>query len=406
MTRQDHLDRVVGLWLGLPAGQLPPRLPDALAALLLRDEERGFAHRDPSGCWEYPFSDNFHRGRLFEPEIDSWLADQRQRLTSDGVRLEPLWPSGHPFVMAVSHDIDELSHQMTARQWLRSARLRLAASGWRGRMKALLAGLPVSLWQLRHVRAAPDLAATIERALTIEAELGIRASWFFTVWPCGRPHPVDCVYSFDESCRFEGRVQPVRDMVRAVAGRGHEVGVHGSFASALEPELLVDEAAVTAAASGRPVRATRQHWLHWQVDHTPALQERAGLAVDGTLGFNNSAGFRAGTSLPFPLWDERQGRELNVLAVPLTMMDVALFRPGAMGLDLSLALSLADRLLNCVADLGGLLSLLIHPSHLLDPRVEALMRHVAAKALARGAWTATHGEIRDHWDRRAAVLGY
>ncbi|CAA7618772.1 conserved hypothetical protein [Magnetospirillum sp. LM-5] len=406
MTRDAYLARLVGLWLGLPADREPPALPDDLAALLLRDEERRSAHRDSSGCWEFPFSDNFHRGRLFEPEIDAWLADQRRRLSSDGVRLEPLWPGGHAFALALSHDVDELSHQVTVRQWLRATRLRLAVDGGRTRLRAVVAGLPVSLWQLRQVRPAPDLTATIERALAVEAELGVRASWFFTVWPCRRPHPVDCVYSLDEPCRFEGRVQSVRDVVGAVADRGHEVGLHGSFASALEADLLACEAKALAAASGRPIRSTRQHWLHWRVDHTPALQESAGLAVDGTLGFNNSPGFRAGTSLPFPLWDGRHEREVDVLAVPMSMMDVALFRPGAMGLDLALALSLADRLLDRVAGLGGLLSLLIHPSHLIDPRVEALLRHVVAKAMGSGAWVATHGEIRDHWDRRAAMLGY
>ncbi|OAN55052.1 hypothetical protein [Magnetospirillum moscoviense] len=406
MTRQDHLDRVVGLWLGLPAGQSPPRLPDELAALLLRDEERRSAHRDPWGCWEFPFSDNFQRGRLFEPEIDAWLAGQRARLAADGVRLEPLWPDGHAFALAVSHDVDDLSHQVTPGQWLRSARLRMGADGWRARLKAALATVPASLWQVRLLSRAPDLAASVERALAIETELGVRASWFFTVWPCAKPHPVDCVYRLDDPCRFEGRVRPVGEVVRAIAERGHEVGLHGSFASALEPGLLADQAQTLARASGRPVRATRQHWLHWRIDHTPALQQAAGLEVDGTLGFNDGVGFRAGTSLPVPLWDESRQREVGVLALPLAVMDVALFRPGALGLDLALALSLSDRLVGRVAELGGLVSLLIHPSHLAEPRVESLFRHVVAKARAQGAWTATHGEILDHWTRRAAALGY
>lgn len=403
MNRDAHLQDVVRLWLGLPEGAEAPALPAHLAALLLRDEERATPHRDPWGCWEFPFSDNHHRGALLVPEIDIWLAVKRAGLTAAGAALEPLWPEGRPFALAVSHDVDDFGTQVTPRQWARQALLRLGAGqGAKGRLKALAEGLPATLWQARTVRSAPDLGATLEKLLDIEAEFGIAASYFFTVWPPGRRSPYDCVPAFDDPCVFRGRRTAIAAVIRAVAASGHDVGLHGSYWSAIDDGALAAEKRALERLLGAAVVSTRQHWLHWRVDRTPRLQDAAGFKVDGTLGFNGTAGFRAGTSLPFPLWDG--DRRLDLLAVPLALMDTALFRPGAMGLDLELARRLVERLVEKVAAAGGLVSLLVHPSHLADPKVEALLRWTLGHCLTRGAWPASHAAIAAHWRGRARRL--
>lgn len=396
MTRDEYLGHVVRLWLGLPADAAAPQLPDPLGQLLLRDEERASPHRDAWGCWEYSFSDNHHRGAVLIPEIDLWVAEQR---AAGRGGMAP-WPDGHPFALAVSHDVDDLSRHITAAQWARQARLRL-----RGRLSASLPALPATLWQTRCIRRVPSLADSLEKALRIEAELGISASWFFTAWPLARPYPYDCAYGFDDPCRFRGTPSTVAQVIRAIAGQGHDVGLHGSYASAVDGRVLAAEKQALEAVLGRPVTSTRQHWLHWLVDRTPRMQAEAGLKVDGTLGFNGSAGFRAGTSLPHPLWDHQSGRMLDVLELPVSVMDVGLFRSGAMGLDLALAKRVVGQIIDRVAAAGGILSLLIHPSHLADPKVEAFMRETIAHCLDRNAWTTTHAGLRTHWDRRKEALG-
>ncbi|RAU21864.1 hypothetical protein CU669_11205 [Paramagnetospirillum kuznetsovii] len=396
MNRQDYLRRVVRLWLGLPQGAITPDLPESLASLLIRDEERLNPHRDAWGCWEYAFSDNHHRGALLVPEIDQWVQAQRRQ----GFGGEPLWPNGHRFTLTISHDVDDLSRHITAKQWARQAAIRM-----RGDVKSVIAALPVSLWQTRSIRPTPSLADSLEKALSIEAEFKISASWFFTVWPIDRSSPYDCIYALGDPCRFRGHPTTVAALMRTVASEGHDVGLHGSYGSAVHDGALAAEKHILEMALGKPIVSTRQHWLHWRVDKTPRLQANAGLKVDGTLGFNGSAGFRAGTSLPYPLWDDEHGQPLDILEVPLAVMDVGLFRLGAMGLDLALAKRVVDQITARVATAGGALSLLIHPSHLVDPKVEALMRWTISHCIEQGAWIANHAQIRRHWDERAARLG-
>jgi peptidoglycan/xylan/chitin deacetylase (PgdA/CDA1 family) len=393
MTRDEYLRWIVQRWLDLPAGACPPVLPNELAALLLRDEERLTAHRDPWDNWEFPFSEVFRRGTLLAPEIDTWAASCPGR--------RPLWPDGHKFALAISHDVDDVSHRVTPAQWWRRAKLALG-----GGAKAAIRSLPGTVWQARTLSPTPDTDPTIGRLLDIERELAIPASWFFTVWPPARPHLVDCVHAFADPCRFRGRRATVADVIRAVADCGHEVGLHGSYVSAIDGPALVAEKTALDGVLGQPTTSIRQHWLHWRVDTTPHLQAAAGFTVDGTLGFNNSAGFRCGTSLPFPWWD---GGPLDILMVPVSVMDVALFRPGDMGLDLTLALRLVDDIIQRVEASGGILSLLIHPNHIIDPRVETLLRHTVGTCWERGALLATHADIRRSWDLRvdaqAAQLG-
>ena len=96
-----HLDRFVRNVLGVADGVSVPEMPTRLARILLRSEEYETSARDLWGCWEYGMSDNFRRGKLWEPEVDVWISEIGRSLP-DVDRL-PLWPSGAPFVVSFSN---------------------------------------------------------------------------------------------------------------------------------------------------------------------------------------------------------------------------------------------------------------------------------------------------------------
>lgn len=386
---EAYLQAQVALWLGKRLAS-PPQMPERLQRLFLRAEERESSYRNGWRVWEAPASENYHRGTLWVAEVDRWLRQERERLVAAGERLEPLWPEGKPFSMYLSHDIDKVSNEQTYAQTLRAAqdRARVRRKIWFRNLKG------------RYPKA-PDLAETIEVSLAIETKHGVVSSWFFTDYPASKAEEFDCVYVPSDLCRYRGEETTIGAVMKDLAARGHDVGLHGSYWSAREPGMLKEQKSSLEKATGLPISTTRQHWLHFDVDLTPRLQAEAGLLADGTFGFNRHLGFRAGTSMPF-FWPG-----LDLLQVPLVIQDVAVFSPAAMELDLAMANTVCGQLIDEVASVGGCVGVLLHPEqHPLIGGLTEWYDTVIAEALRKGAWVTSLAEINAWWRARAArILG-
>jgi hypothetical protein len=232
----------------------------------------------------------------------------------------------------------------------------------------------------------------------------VSASYFFTVLPERRVSRYDCLYALDDPCVFRGKRLRVADVVVQLAEDGFDVGLHGSYHSALEPGLLSEQKDALEHATGLDVRTTRQHFLHWDIHTTPHLQNDAGLAADSTLGFNRSVGFRAGTSLPYHHFDLEQGTKLELLQLPLVIQDGPLFNAVALELDLDLALELVRSLIDVVAAAGGIATLSFHPNNIEDERYLVLYRSAIEYGLERGGWVTSVDAIQSWWRERAGRL--
>ena len=179
---------------------------------------------------------------------------------------------------------------------------------------------------------------------------------------------------------------------------GFEVGLHGSYNSALVPGRLAAEKTALEQATGLSVTSTRQHFLHWDIRTTPPLQADAGFSADSTLGFNRNIGLRAGTSLPFRLFDFEQDRAVEPVELPIVVSDPALIREDALELGLELARETLRAMLDRIADVAGVATVVFHPNNLEQPDYLRLFEDVIAYGRVRGAWFASVAEL-DAWFR-------
>jgi len=189
-----------------------------------------------------------------------------------------------------------------------------------------------------------------------------------------------------------------------LADEGVEVGLHGSFASALDGERLGEERRALERETGLAVTTTRQHLLRWDVRATPRAQESAGLTVDSSLGFNRDVAFCAGTSLSLRLFDVERDQGLDVLELPLVIQDDPLLETDSLALDPPLARRVTAQLLDTVAEVGGVATVLYHPHSLADPRFLELYRFTLGYALESGARIAPLGEVAASWRERERRL--
>lgn len=401
-----YLESTVREWLGLPSATdaLVPELPERLARRLLRLEEHERTHRDQWDCWEYGFGESYREGTLLVPEIDDWLASRRAEL-SERTELVPLWPGRRPFAVCLTHDVDLVSDASTVSQALRSMRRGLAPGGPPRPRSVQLATPAVRAGRaLRNGIARYPRAEQLELSTAIEQERGVPASYFFTVFPTENASRFDCTYAPSDRCSFRGRQGRVRDVMRTLAAEGFDVGLHGSYPSAVRADLLARERELLEDSTGLEVVTTRQHFLHWDVRRTPVLQQAAGLRADSTLGFNRAIGFRAGTSLPFLLFDVEADVPLDVLELPLTLHDGPLLRADGLELDGELARDTLEIVIDHAAAAGGVATLLFHPNNLERREFRELYAWVLDYVLDRGAWVTSLRGIDTWWRERASAL--
>jgi hypothetical protein len=394
----------VRVWLGLPVGAEvePPALPEPLARRLLRLEEYESDRRDRWGRWEFDFSESFHAGRLREPEVDRWVAEQRIEI-AETTQLEPLWPDDRRFAVCLTHDVDLVSDRLTPRQVARHARAGLDGGGL---VRFARPAVRVARALRSGIARMPSVGETLERSVALEAERGANASYLFTVPPATGPGRYDCVYSPEDPCLFRDRPQRIADVMGTLAEEGFDVGLHGSYEAAVRPGALAAERETLRRATGIEAATTRQHLLHWDIRRTPRLQEEAGLRVDSSLGFNRNVGFRAGTSLPFRHFDVAARERLDLLEVPLVAQDASLLDSWGLELDVPDAFELVRGLLDAAAELGTALTLVFHPDKLLRPDWLSLYEQSLDHAAAAGAWLTSLADLASWWrGRETRILG-
>jgi peptidoglycan/xylan/chitin deacetylase (PgdA/CDA1 family) len=301
------------------------------------------------------------------------------------------WPDGKRWAAALTHDLDVVEW------WPAFTSLRLAELARKGeiaRIARVLGAVAVTAGRDVVWRGVRDLIAT-ERAH------GVRSSWFVLT---GDPTLAtaaagDLTYRPDSA--------PTRRILAAIRDAGHEIGLHGSFATSDDHALFTVQRARLSALSGSDVVGVRQHYLRMRAGATPRGMHAARFGYDSTAGFADRNGFRLGVADVLPIWDDAHDTVLPLLEVPFIWMDRALSKyrgvedPNAWIDD---ALALAER---CRA-VEGLFVGIWHPNltpALGFPGAPAAYSRLVRALVERDAWIVTLGEIVDWRRRRAAVRG-
>ena len=189
----------------------------------------------------------------------------------------------------------------------------------------------------------------------------------------------------------------MRDELQALVSGGCEVGVHGIDAWCDASKGRLEREAVQSV-TGQPEIGIRMHWLYSN-EESPVLLEQAGFSYDSTVGYNQTVGYRAGTTQVF--------RPLNVerlLELPMHVMDTALFFPDYMNLKPSQArVILDDMVANCVR-FGGVLTVNWHDRSIAPERQwDQTYRELLGRLRGQGAWFATAGQAVSWFRKRRSA---
>lgn len=314
---------------------------------------------------------------------------------------KPVWPNGAPFAVCLTHDVDQVSRYDLRGSWRRVAnRLRFFSRERHRRFRrSVLAAVYQAAQSIGHVGGG-DLLHCYEKWLHLEEEVGAKSTFLFLPERPGIRHFTDGSYRFDDKIRFDGQACSVGEMMREMARRGWEVGLHATWNSWGTVDEMKCQKGQVAQEVGRDVVSVRQHCLHFDIRTTPHVQNEAGLLYDSTLGFNDDIGFRFGTSYPWRLRDLQAKQALPLLEIPLIVQDKALLVFLATG-NKDLAFEYLQAVVESVESVGGVLTLSWHPNRIEDMYVD-LYRESLSLLKSKEAWFGTMEMVGRHWNQRSS----
>lgn len=116
----------------------------------------------------------------------------------------------------------------------------------------------------------------------------------------------------------------LKEKLKLLLKEGFEVGLHGSFNSATDKELLEKEKQILEQAISHEVTKTRQHWLRYVEAITPYIHNEL-FKFDSTLGWNDLMGFRSGCACRYRPYDHKNRKAFDYFETPQLLMDSNIF---------------------------------------------------------------------------------
>ena len=101
----------------------------------------------------------------------------------------------------------------------------------------------------------------------------------------------------------------------------YEIGVHLSYKSNSNIDILSGEINGLSLVLGRPVHISRQHFLKLRFPETYRNLIQFGIKEDYTMGYASRTGFRAGIASPFNFYDLEREEETGLKVFPFQVMD-------------------------------------------------------------------------------------
>jgi hypothetical protein len=300
----------------------------------------------------------------FIPALDLHIALLRRLIIGCGLPLIeiPPIPAGFSFIVCLTHDLDHPSlrcHKFDGTMWgfLYRATIRSAADGLKGRLapRKVVANWAAAVkLPLVYLGLSEDPWNQFQKYVGLDR--GSKSTFFvipFGNTP-GRNGPRRRAAGYDSL--------EIRDKIRSLEAAECEIGVHGIDAWADAAQGVKERERISEVA-GVATNGVRMHWLYLDEGSAAALEE-AGFAYDSTVGYNETIGYRAGTTQAF-----RPLGATELLELPLHIMDTALFYRGYMNLTEEEAWNSVCRLIGHASRCGGVLTVNWHDRSLAPERL-------------------------------------
>lgn len=333
------------------------------------------------------------------PTLDLHIDILRRAILSGGISFFEITPApaGYAFAVCLTHDIDFVgirNHKLDHTMW--GFIYRSTAGGIRDLLRGRIS------WRrlFRMWRAVASLPLVFLGWLEdfwepfgwyLGVEKNLPATYFLIPFKGQTGERVPGPTSSRRATTYD--VTDLSTETATLLKEGCEIGVHGidSWHSVAKGR---NELARVRAVTGTSEVGIRMHWLLGE-ERTAQVVEEAGYAYDSTAGYNETIGYRSGTSQVFrPLGAKK------LLELPLHIQDGALFYAKRLDLAEPEAWKRCAGLIENSNKFGGVLTLLWHDrSHGPERFWGEFYVKLLQQLQCLGVWFGTGAQVV-HWFRR------
>ena len=295
----------------------------------------------------------------------AFLRDAILRCSIPLIEIPPV-PDGHPIIACLTHDVDHVgvrNHRFdhTMLGFLYRATIGSVVDFCRGSMSAKQLATnwtAVLSLPLVHLGVAKDFWYQFERY--VEIEKGLTSTFFVIPYKNDSGQGPSHSRSPMRATRYD--VGDITKDIRGLEIAGREIGLHGIDAWRDGKKGREERARISDVTRASEI-GVRMHWLFFD-EKSPAVLEEAGFSYDSTVGYNETVGFRAGTTQAFKPLDVAR-----MLELPMHIMDTAMFFRDRMNLSFKEAGAVVKRLVENAIRFGGVLTVNWHDRSIAPERL-------------------------------------
>ena len=300
--------------------------------------------------------------RILEPEVSKFLVE-------NGLTVE--YPEGKKFAVCLTHDIDAV--YLTKSDIMYYAAKSLKDGQLKNAFKVLFNNLNKK-WNPRW---------NFKDIMALEEKYDAKSSFYFLALD-----KIDIAFNYTLS--------DMKNELRYITDNGYEVGLHGGHNAYNSLEEIKKEKGRLEAVLEREVIGYRNHILRFEVPDTWELLSKAGFKYDTTFGYAGCVGFRNGMCHSFKPFNLNTNKEIDILEIPLTIMDCTLF--DYMKLDFNKAWDVTKMLIDIVEKHKGIITILWHNTYVVNDKLK-FYEKILKYCYEKGAWMTSGEEIWKWWSK-------
>jgi peptidoglycan/xylan/chitin deacetylase (PgdA/CDA1 family) len=279
--------------------------------MLTRWEENVISEKDEYGRFPEKISLSIRNGIHHRPVVNEYIEMLWKMLLFlgySGIRKKM------EFEPVITHDVDEVIRYKNIPKLIR-----IIAGDLVLRKKSEL--IPTSIKDYLAVKSGvkKDNYDTFDFLMDLSEKINVKSHFYFLSQKGGTTRG-------ELNSRYDSRYNisdpKVVTIIQNIQRRGHFIGIHGSYNSYNNNDLFSDELNNLKEIIG-DVSESRQHYLRFLPPATWEIESKNNIQVDSTLGFAEEIGFRCGTCYPYPVFDFINRKPLDLIELPLTVMEGA-----------------------------------------------------------------------------------
>ncbi|RJQ27871.1 MAG: hypothetical protein C4589_07780 [Peptococcaceae bacterium] len=321
------------------------------------------------------YRDYDFKGKKFnvlQPEISKFMV-------RSGFKVK--YPDNKGFAVCLTHDVDEIYPPFS--HMLLSSLYHVRDLNFRSLKREFL-------WRRIGKEYSPYW--NFKEIMNLEEKYNARSTFYFLA-------------TDQDIRRFRYNIEDLKKELASIVAKGWEVGLHGGYYAYNDLGKIKNEKERLEKVLGQKVTGYRNHYLRFKVPETWEFLSKTGFKYDSTLGYTDMVGFRNGLCHPFKPFNLNNNREIDILEIPLNIMDGALFSFTA---SFEPAFKIAKNLIDTVQKYKGVLTLLWHSNNFNCAFKESWVRlyeDILKYCYEKNAWLTSGEEVWRWWENGSCLDG-